>query len=341
MGDIDLKITGYDWLNVFLIALSFSTLLSGFGYHLLQMPLVDGALFGLALGGFISGYSILFITLMNRFVLPAISKRWWNSVAALFSFLSGFFGMLSAAELSRSGGVETIIPFSLHPIQSAAVIGSLTYLIGALIYRFVKTRNEKEHIDTLFIQSRIRSLETQLNPHFLYNALNSLAELIHQNPAKAEAMVIQISAFLRHTMAEAAMIPLTDELRNVRDYIDLENIRFDGAIRLSVRTDEAIADPLVPKFSIQLLCENAIKHGMGTSRRPLEVSVTCGHENGRLKITVSNNGQPVASPKFGIGLTNLQERLSHLGEGMLQMERLDPPTFTFTLKELYEHSDRG
>lgn len=339
MGNIELKITRYDWLSVLIIGASFSTLLSLFGYFLLGLSPIHGAWFGLALGLFITTFSLAFITFMNRYLLPNINKRFWNTTAAIFSFLSGFLGTLTTYSALQYSEISIIELFATHPFQSASIIGLLTYLMGALIYRFVKTRNEKEHVDTLFIQSRVSSLETQLNPHFLYNALNSLAELIHQDPLRAEAAVIKISTFLRNTMIEAPLITLEQEIRNASDYIELENIRFNGHIQLSIQSDETIKNALVPKFSIQLLCENAIKHSMINTKDPFKITLRSFKDSG-VHIEVSNNGKEITSTAFGIGLSNLQERLAHLCEGKVTIGHLNPPTYTIKLKELNEFSDR-
>jgi len=339
MGNIELRITLRDWLSVLLIGVSFSGFLSLLGYYLLGLEILHGAIFGIILGFFITAYSLLFISAMNHYLLPKITKLWWNSIAAFFSFLSGFLGTLSAYYALKLTGILMVSLFSTHPIQSASMIGILTYLIGALIYRFVKTRNEKEHIDTLFVQSRVSSLETQLNPHFLFNALNSLAELIHQDPVKAEEAVLKISTFLRNTMGEKALITLGEELQNVRDYIDLENIRFNGAIALNIQADEIVLKRPIPKFSIQLLCENAIKHGMQNRSNSFGITITAKQDK-TLCISVSNNGSPITKTAFGIGLSNLQERLTHLCHGQLSIANLDFPTYLIELKECYEHTDR-
>jgi len=339
MGNIELRITLRDWLSVLLIGVAFSGFLSLFGYYLLGFSMLDGGIFGIILGFFITLYSLFFISTMNHYLLPKVTKIWWNTIAAFFSFLSGFLGTLSTYYALKFTGILTIALFSIHPIQSASIIGILTYLIGALIYRFVKTRNEKEHIDTLFVQSRVSSLETQLNPHFLFNALNSLAELIHQDPLKAEEAVLKISTFLRNTMGEKALITLGEELQNVRDYIDLENIRFNGAIALAIQNDEMALKRPIPKFSIQLLCENAIKHGMKSRSDPFNIIIDAKLSK-TLRITVSNNGRAITKTAFGIGLSNLQERLTHLCHGKLSIENLDVPTYLIELKECYEHIDR-
>ncbi|MDD5716839.1 MAG: histidine kinase [Sulfuricurvum sp.] len=339
MGNIELRITPRDWISVLLIGMLFSTLLSGFGYYLLGLKPLHGGLFGMALGFFITLFSLMFITLMNRYLLPKIEKHLWNVIAAGFSFLSGFLGSLSTYEALQNTPLEIISAFSAYPYQNSSIIGILTYLIGALMYRFVKARNQKEHVNHLFIQSRVGSLETQLNPHFLYNALNSLAELIHQDPDKAEEAVLKISTFLRNTMHEAPLIRLEEELQNTHDYIDLENIRFGGSIVLNVDSASQFRSWLIPKFSIQLLCENALKHGMFRASDPFSISIRTYFDE-TLHIEVSNSGTPITSTTFGIGLSNLQERLEHLCGGKLSITRHEPPTYTITLKERHEHPDR-
>lgn len=338
MGNIELRITWNDWLSVLLIGVIFSAFLSILGYFLLDFSWLQGAVFGTNLGFFITLFSLIFITSMNRFILPYAPKIWWNAIAALFSFSSGFLGSLGTYSLLHFTSVLMIPYFQDHPIQSASIIGVLTYLIGALIYRFVKARNEKESLDFLFIQSRLSSLETQLNPHFLFNALNSLAELIHQNPLKAEEAVLKISTFLRNTMGEKPLISLSEELSNVRGYIDLENIRFNEIITLTIQTDESVLARLIPKFSIQLLVENAIKHGMKSFNSSFNISIRITHSD-TLQIRVTNDGDAIVNPAFGIGLSNLQERLTHLCQGKVILEQTNPPTYLIELKECHEPVD--
>lgn len=338
MDNIELRITKSDWISVLLIGTLFATFLSLFGYSLLGFNPMDGILFGVTLGFLITLFSLIFITLMNRYVLPKLHKRVWNIIAALFSFLSGFLGALSTYYLLKQCSIVMIPMFENHPVQNSIIIGMLTYLIGALMYRFVKARNQKEHADRLYVQSRVRSLETQLNPHFLYNSLNSIAELIHQDREKAEEAVLKMSDFLRNTMKESPLISLREELHNVQSYIDLENIRFGGMIDLTIQCDEATKVARLPKFSIQLLCENAIKHGLGNTAGAFSISIRINRD-ALLHIDVSNNGKAITNTDFGIGLSNLKERLSHLCGGHVTITRFEPPTYTLTLKECDEYPD--
>ncbi len=335
----ELKITWRDWVSVFVTGTLFSAFLSMLAYYLLRMELFDGFMFGVALGFFIALYSLLFVTSMNRYLLPYLPKSTWNAVAAFFSFLSGFIGTLSTYVLFLFLPVPTVELFHAHPISGSSIIGVLSYLMGALMYRFVKARNEKEEKEQLFIQSRLRSLETQLNPHFLFNALNSLSELVHQNPSKAEEAIVKLSHFLRNTMGEKTLISLAEEIQNVKDYIDLETLRFPS-LRLTTEIDTDTLTRKVPKFSIQLLVENAIKHGYDPSSEFFGISIHASLDS-LITLRVSNNGKAVHSKRFGIGLSNLQERIAFLCGGDVTLESFhNPVTYQITLKGCHENTDR-
>jgi sensor histidine kinase YesM len=335
MYNIELRIKAVDWLYILLIGIVFAMLLSSLGYVLLGLEWIQGAYFGAMLGFSITFFSLLFITFMNQIILPKISKVFWLPLAVLFSFFSGFLGTLLTTVVADLLVIDLIVLFKTHYIQIAVAIGILTYVVGALLYRFVKMRNEKEEVDHQYVQSRLRSLETQLNPHFLFNALNSIAELIHQDPNKAETAILKVSTFLRNTMDEKALIPLNDEIRNVRDYIELENIRFSGRIHLMI--GESIPRVKVPKFSIQLLVENAIKHGF-KDKEVLNISLL--YEKDDNSLIIQNNGKSMKNTHFGTGLTNLAQRLKLLCKGRIEITDIESPTFTIYLGDCNENSDR-
>ena len=215
----------------------------------------------------------------------------------------------------------------------SVAVGILTYIVGALLYRFVKMRNHKELVDNEYIQSRLRSLETQLNPHFLFNALNSIAELIHQDPQKAEIAVLKVSSFLRNTMNESTLISLKDEIKNVNDYVELENIRFNGKIKLNI--EQQIPFFHVPKFSLQLLVENAIKHGFNNSGNDLNIWISFDIKN--KKIVVRNDGNKMDSTRFGIGLNNLKQRIELLCNGSIYVENSKEVVFYIQVGDCCEN----
>ncbi|MBN2816641.1 MAG: histidine kinase [Campylobacterales bacterium] len=335
MYNIALHIKVRDWLYILLIGIIFGTLLSTLGYALFELSLVDGAIFGFVLGFDITLFSLMFISNMNRYVLPNLREIYWLPLSMLFSFLSGFLGTILGVVTAKLLGIELIWAFVDTLFIVACAIGILTYIVGALLYRFVKMRNEKELIDSAYVESRLRSLETQLNPHFLFNALNSIAELIHHNPEKAEMAVLKVSTFLRNTMNETALLSLRDEIRNVKDYVDLENIRFSGKIVLHI--DEDIPSWHIPKFSLQLLVENAIKHGFLSSNSVLNIFIEFQKEE--RKIDIRNDGEPMTKRKFGVGLSNLKQRLELLCKGDIVVLDEHEPTFSILLGECCESTN--
>ncbi len=336
MYDIELRIKFKDWLYILTIGIVLGMLLSSLGYSLLEQSWKDGMVYGLLLGFLITLFSLAFITFMNQRILPHLKKVYWLPLAVIFSFSSGFLGTLLSIYLSKLIGIRLIPMFESHTLQISIALGVLTYVVGALLYRFVRMRNEKEEIDHHYVQSRLRSLETQLNPHFLFNALNSIAELIHHDQNKAEEALLKVSSFLRNTMKEEALIPLKDELRNVKAYVELENIRFSDRIKLRIADD--IPTWKVPKFSIQLLVENAIKHGYTKHRDDLVVDIAFLPED--KIISIKNNGTSMKNSSFGVGLNNLNQRLELLSSGSLEIKQMDTPQFYIHLGKTHEHTNR-
>lgn len=334
MYDIALQVKAKDWLYILVIGVVLGMFLSSLGYSLLEYYWFDGALYGLILGFSITFFSLLFITFMNKYILPRLSQVYWLFLAIVFSFLSGFLGTLFGTLVARFFKLQLLEAFVQDLFAVAASIGILTYIVGALLYRFVRMRNEKERVDSEYIQSRLRSLETQLNPHFLFNALNSIAELIHQDKDKAELAILKVSAFLRNTMNESALITLAEELRNVKDYVELENIRFSGKIKLHIPS--TIPHYHLPKFSIQLLVENGIKHGYDGGDGVLNIFIDC--DPSKNIVRVKNDGKSMQNKKFGIGLSNLKQRLELLCQGDIVIHEIEQPTFDLYIGDCSENN---
>nr|WP_321268159.1 histidine kinase [uncultured Sulfurimonas sp.] len=334
MYNIALHIKTKDWLYILIIGVIFGMLLSSLAYGLFEFSLFDGAVFGVILGFSITLFSLVFISNMNKRILPNLKEVYWLPLSVLFSFLSGFLGTFVGVFVAQNISIEIIPAFKSNLSAISVAIGILTYIVGALLYRFVKMRNQKDVIDNEYVQSRLRSLETQLNPHFLFNALNSIAELIHEDPNKAEMAVLKVSSFLRNTMNETALLSLRDEINNVRDYVELENIRFSQMIKLHV--DANIPAYKVPKFSLQLLVENAIKHGFCNSNSALNIWISFDEKT----IIVKNDGESMKSLKFGVGLNNLKQRIELLCKGSVKVDNTKEVTFYIILGDCSENINR-
>ena len=328
----ELKITAKDWLIVAASGALLASSLSFFCFFTIGMDSLYGALCGGVFGIFVSMFSAVLIPFMNSYILPKTPKLLWNPIAAIFSFLSGFFGSLASFEFLKAVGGNLPPVISQNHLITSILVGINGYLIGALIYRFVKARNKNEELERLLAKSRLDSLETQLNSHFLFNALNSITELIHVDADKAEEMTLKLSAFLRAVMAEKAVVELGEEIENAKRYIELENIRFNGAIKLDIDIQQEAVKAPVPKFSIQLLCENGVKHGFSDRQEGLCIKIEAKKVGQNLRITVSNNGAEVQNAGFGVGLNNLKERLERLQNGSLQLKDKKNVSYEITVE---------
>lgn len=162
-------------------------------------------------------------------------------------------------------------------------------------------------------EARLRSLEAQVNPHFLFNCLNSVRGLIVENPPRAQDMVTRLANILRHNLTRRADAtePLADQLAVITDYLELESVRFEERLRVHLEIDPGTRDCLVPWMFLQALVENAIKHGIAALPDGGEILVRSHIRENLLEITVENTGTLGPSPKDStqVGLTNLRERL--------------------------------
>lgn len=161
-------------------------------------------------------------------------------------------------------------------------------------------------------EAQLEALRYQLEPHFLFNALNSVSAMVDEDPPRAKQMVRDLSDFLRDTLRGGANdVPLSQEIASVQRYLGIEKIRFEDRLDVDVRIDPAAANVAIPGFLLHPLVENAVKYGMKTSAMPLRIAVTAERNNGSLTIEVRNSGKLAANGDgFGIGVDNVRRRLA-------------------------------
>jgi len=165
-------------------------------------------------------------------------------------------------------------------------------------------------------QAQLAALRYQLNPHFLFNSLNSISALIVTGRNKdAEAMTNRLSDFLRASLGAdpTELIPLDEELALTQEYLDIESVRFGERLSVEVDCTDEACDALVPSFLVQPLVENAVKHGVARSRAPVEIRIRAAMEGGTLCIEVANClvAADADEPETngGVGLANVRHRL--------------------------------
>lgn len=175
-------------------------------------------------------------------------------------------------------------------------------------------------------QARLEALSAQLNPHFLFNALNSIAELLHQDPEAADRMLVGLGALLRRSLDTGRLqeVPLHEELRLLEHYVDLEKVRLGSRLRLDWRIEPATLEACVPHLVLQPLVENAIHHAVSRRATPGRVWVSVRRADAHLLLEVRDDGRDGAPAHHfeadgngerasgGVGLSNTRARLECL-----------------------------
>jgi LytS/YehU family sensor histidine kinase len=191
------------------------------------------------------------------------------------------------------------------------------YFFYHLFDRLNRSEIERLRLVSHVKEAQLQSLKMQVNPHFIFNSLNSLRALIDEDPARARQSVTQLANLLRYSLqsGQLATVPFEDELRVVNDYLALEQVRHEE--RLRVRLDiapDTLALP-VPPMLLQTLVENAVKYGIATRAEGGEVAIVARCEGGALSIRVTNPGtlhgpaSPARATSTGVGLRNAADRL--------------------------------
>jgi signal transduction histidine kinase len=222
--------------------------------------------------------------------------------------------------------------------EDLALLRSLGGVCGFMLenVRLQRRRQEQEQLaQELRLQSsrsELKALRAQINPHFLFNALNAIASLIHTDPARADSVVEQLAEVFRYTLrrSEHEWAPLDQELAFARAYLDVEQARFGRRLEFSIDLDPALRSVLVPSMMLQTLVENAVKHGISQLRTPGRIEVRASSDTGRIRIEVRDTGPGLEptdrSPSItgaSFGLRSVRDRLhGYFGsEGWLELVR--------------------
>jgi signal transduction histidine kinase len=170
----------------------------------------------------------------------------------------------------------------------------------------------EERLKRLLTEAELKALRAQVDPHFLFNTLNTIADLIGTNPEQAERMTERLAECFRYALAKHSrnLSTLDEELDFARHYLDIEQIRFGDRLRVQLSRGDAIGSEAVPSLLLQPLLENAIRHGLAPVREGGCVSVQANRDGERLRLTVEDDGVGIgARSRDGVGLRNVRERL--------------------------------
>ncbi|HTM97758.1 MAG TPA: histidine kinase [Pedobacter sp.] len=188
----------------------------------------------------------------------------------------------------------------------------LAYHLYHYAKREIRLSMENAKLELSFKQAQLDNLSMQLNPHFLFNSLNTIKSFIYANPVLAGRGVDLLSELLRNGLYKGKnmLISLEEELGLVKDYLELEKLRMEERLSYKLSVDTSLSDKLIPRMCIQTLVENAVKHGVSIQKEGGEIEIVVKPQGDFLYILVRSVGKLAINPNhLGIGLQNLKERL--------------------------------
>jgi hypothetical protein len=191
---------------------------------------------------------------------------------------------------------------------------------GVFYRRYREREQQAVLLESRLNQARLRALQTQLQPHFLFNTLNGIATLLRRDPATAEEMLLSLSDLLRISLSSSDRqeIPLREEMDFLGRYLAIQRMRFGDRLRVTEEIEPSAMDCLVPALLLQPLVENAIRHGLEPSGKPGELRIAGARDGAWLRLTVEDDGvglPPGDKNRAGVGLANVRERLAALYGG--------------------------
>jgi Histidine kinase len=196
------------------------------------------------------------------------------------------------------------------------------WLLIYLVWHYIE-KNRKDQLDNLKLESLVKELElktikSHINPHFIFNALNSIRALVDENPIRARTAITELSNILRSSMQAEKLetVPLHRELDIVKDYLALEQMRFEERLQVKMDIDEDTLDQPIPPMMLQTLVENAIKHGISKYVNGGTVTITSDFKDNHHELIVRNSGQLNGKINGdGFGIKSTQDRLNLLYQG--------------------------
>lgn len=262
------------------------------------------------------------IKILASFVVAWICN---DILGQCFVFLNKYYGLPV---------LESTMHVYTHPIRDF-IISSIVVTTGYLINQNLKSQKimvENQQLKTENLKNQYETLKNQLNPHMLFNSLNTLYALVRENPDKAQDYISQLSKVMRYTLKqdsdiERSTISLQEELNFINSYIYLLKMRFEDNISFVFNIDNSLLMKKIPRMAIQLLVENAVKHNEISNRNPLHITIrTIDDET----LEVANNLQPRrgATTSTGIGLNNLRKRYQLLFNKDIEIQEKENNIFS-------------
>jgi sensor histidine kinase YesM len=268
---------------------------------------------------------------MHRLSLrpPMPSNQWWKLVLLLltFSIINSFStsylaDILKLYEPDRNIALTRRFLFSIIFDTPIFLVWMSVYVLWHYI-EFTNTEEiKKVRLETMIKELELKTIKSQINPHFIFNALNSIRALVDEDPQRARQAITELSNILRSSIQvdKVEITSLEKELDIVKDYLALEYIRFADRLKIVYEVEPKTLSHQIPPMMLQTLVENAIKHGLGKQPGDCTIKIISTLENDKLVLIVQNTGLLQQAQKDGFGLQSTRERLNILYRGQAIFE---------------------
>ncbi|MGD8328878.1 MAG: histidine kinase [Acidobacteriota bacterium] len=250
-----------------------------------------------ALGcGLVAGVLLRHALAPNYATFPNFLRRPLNLAVVLIGTIFAVWATLAAPRYSNRFYWISVQSQALTLVAAGMLLG---LVVAALVYTHARMRHEVEEsriresiLRESALRAQLKALQAQINPHFLFNALNALAELTHDDPDHAEELIGDLSFLLRYSLRSSAVetVPLVQELEAVDRYLRIEQARLGGRLTVKRDVDTTLTDTRVPGLILQPIVENAVQHGVAVRPEGGHVSIAVGRDAGGLHIVVEDDG---------------------------------------------------
>lgn len=217
-------------------------------------------------------------------------------------------------ELDEWLGCYPALPPASELVLTNGQLHAFTYLLLTGVGHALHYASQHRRREADLARAQVAALRAQMRPHFLFNALNTIAAVVPEDPARAERMIVSLGTLLRRSLerGEAHQVPLRTELELARCYLEIEQARYGDRVRASFDVNPEVADALVPPLVVQPLVENAVRHGLVPRAEGGHVRISAKRRGDRLRLVVADDGVGLPAgdrPAEGIGLGNTRSRL--------------------------------
>ena len=281
---------------------------------------------------------------MHRLSLrpPMPTNQWWKLVLLLFVFsILNSFSTSYLADILKLYEPGRNIPLSRRFLFSI-IFDTPIFLVWMSVYvlwHYIEFTNTEEikkvRLETMIKELELKTIKSQINPHFIFNALNSIRALVDEDPQRARKAITELSNILRSSIQvdKVEITSLEKELDIVKDYLALEYIRFADRLKVVYEVDSKTLSHQIPPMMLQTLVENAIKHGLSKQPGDCTIKIISNVENDKLVLIVQNTGLLQQAEKDGFGLQSTRERLNILyrGQAIFEIYQCEPNEVTAKL----------